>query len=151
MNRQIFFKSIKGAQEEWRVAALAVGRLYNQAKTDPSVLRRKHEILSITHIKNCLDHLEATYIVRLFAEFEAALRTYWRSAGKQRRTHTRHLIDKTASRHYIPADLLDRVHQVRECRNRLVHEQTTGPELTLDECGSHLCRFLSALTLPNRP
>ena len=145
MNQQALFSKIRGAQEEWAVAALAVGRLHDQARTDPSVLKLKHEILSIAGIKNCLDHLEATYIVRLFAEFEAALRTYWRSAGKQRRAHTRHLIDKTASRHYIPADWLDRVHQVRECRNRLVHEQTTGPELTLSQCRSHLCRFLSAL------
>src|SRR5688500_7089019 len=33
--------------------------------------------MSVADLRRCLDHIELTYIMRLFATFEAVLRDYW--------------------------------------------------------------------------
>lgn len=143
MNRQDFILRIRGAEEECKVALLSVARLSVQTRRDPGPLAKAN--LSHRNVRDCLDNLEATFIVRIFAEFESALRHYWKHTSRKRalpRTHIHDLIDKTASHCHIDTGVLARTHDVRECRNRLVHEQPAGPALTLGECRSFLGRFL---------
>jgi len=146
MNRQAVFNRVRGAEDEFRVARIAVAALKHQLSRNPSALRQ--DGLSPASVADCLGNLEATYIVRLFAEFEAGLRTYWsqvRGRSYRPRIHVRDLIDKVAGRHNAPSTWLDYAHQVRECRNKIVHEQPVGPTLTLTACRSYLCTFLSLL------
>jgi hypothetical protein len=146
MKREALFNRIRDAEGEFRVATIAVAALKDQLYRNPSALQQAG--LSPSNIADCFGNLEATYIVRIFAEFEAALRTYWRQVrgpSYRPRIHVRDLIDKVAGRHNASITWLDHAHKVRECRNKLVHEQPVGPVLTLAECRSHLCRFLSLL------
>jgi hypothetical protein len=146
MNRQALFNRIRGAEDEFRVATIAVAALKKQLSRNPSALQQ--DGLSLSNVVDCHDNLETTYVVRLFVEFEAALRAYWkqvRGRHYRSRIHVRDLIGKVASFHHAPTDWLDHAQEVRERRNMLVHEQPVGPMLTLAECRSHLCRFLSLL------
>jgi hypothetical protein len=146
MKRETLFNWIKDAEAEFKAAGIAVAALKNQLSRDPSALRQNG--LSPASVANCLDNLEATYIVRLFAEFEAGLRTYWRQVrgpSYRPRIYVSVLINNVAGRLNASTTWLNNVHKVRECRNKLVHEQPVGPTLTLAECRSNLCTFLSLL------
>lgn len=145
MNRQVYDR-IREAEGEYHAASLAVARLLIEAGKGQADMREKG--LSHADIRRCQCNLEATYIVRVFAQFEATLRTFWRPPGKHAalpRTYIKHLMDKTATRTRMPHEVLQQAQQVRDCRNGLVHEEATGSQMTLAQCRSHLCRFLSHL------
>ena len=72
--------------------------------------------------------VESTYMIRMWAEFETALRSYRRhvTANPDDRMSTSSLIDWTAGIRQgraISEDVRDDVHEVREYRNYLVHER----------------------------
>jgi hypothetical protein len=146
MKRETLFNWIKDAEAEFKAARIAVAALGVQLSSNPSALRQ--DGLSSSNIADCSANLEATYIVRIFAEFEAALRTYWRQVrgpSYRPRIYVSVLINGVAGRLNASTTWLNNVHKVRECRNKLVHEQPVGPTLTLAECRSNLCTFLSLL------
>ncbi len=62
-------------------------------------------------------NLEATYLIRLFAEFESALRDAWKSVGRDTQSRTFDLLDALASRSRVPEDVRREAHRVREYRN----------------------------------
>jgi hypothetical protein len=143
-DRDVWLRRIKAVGLEHAAARLAADRLVVAAEHDPSVLTRDIELKDVRRMAARLD---GTYVVRMFAEFETALRHYW-AAG--RRTgppaRTRDLIDGVAATCTVLADRLRNAHQVREYRNYLVHERDrlTVPLSILDARG-HLCRFVSHL------
>jgi len=90
--------------------------------------------------------------VRLFAEFEAALRLYWRDNRRRRTWNTigaEALIQSVGAYREIPAPVVASAQEAREFRNHLVHqaETTEAAAISLRECRSRLCRFLSSLPL----
>jgi hypothetical protein len=146
VNRFELINRLRDVESEYRVALHSVARMRAQAALSAGAPALAG--LSSRHVRLCLEHMESTYIVRLFAEFEAALRVYWRPPGKRPRSSpkpVRALMDRTASQRHIHGDCLRRAHQVRECRNTLVHETPSGAKITLEACRSHLCTFLSYL------
>lgn len=144
MNRDDIYNWIESVDNEYRAARLAVTNLINEAQRDSRHLASVG--LMLTDVRECLTNLEATYIVRLFAEFESALRIYWREARK-RKTYPQisKLIASIAALRGIPATIIDYAHEVREFRNGLVHEKTQSTSLTFGACRSHLAKFLSFL------
>ncbi|MBX9625956.1 MAG: hypothetical protein K2X82_19310 [Gemmataceae bacterium] len=72
-------------------------------------------------------NLEGTYLIRLFAAFEAGLRSFWATA-RDTDPQTRDLIDAVASRVRVPDRLRRDVHEVREYRNGLIHERADPTE-----------------------
>lgn len=96
------------------------------------------------------DNLESTYIVRLFAEFEAGLRDYWAN-HLHRSTHppmTR-LLQSVANQR-LSVDRVEDADAVREYRNFLVHSETgeLPPDIkcfTVQEAKSRLCYFFGRL------
>ena len=148
MNRQVFFRRIRAGEREYRIASLAVTRLQAAVALEQTAL--KNEGLSIADLSACRENLEATYLIRLFAEFETPLRLYWRDVRGRRTWNTiaaRTLIDRVAAYQHVPADVVTAAHRVREFRNALVHTPTAeaAEKLTYAECRSALCRFLSFL------
>ena len=86
----------------------------------------------------------------MYAEFEAALRSFWKSPqGMRRRTdpNVHLLIDSIGARRNIDSTTIAGAHDVREYRNDLLHSGAPGLTLTLQECRSLLCRFSSFLPL----
>jgi hypothetical protein len=62
---------IKAVEREFNAMRLAADRLVEAVRADSSIIRDKQERRYLTLAS---DHLEGTYIVRLFAEFETVLR-----------------------------------------------------------------------------
>ena len=94
-------------------------------------------------------NLEGTFLLRLFAEFESGTRDAWLKAfGRTTHPPTRDLLEAVARLRLIPQDWLDDAHEVREYRNRLVHEgDDRGDAVSVPEAHHRLCRFFSWLPL----
>jgi hypothetical protein len=137
-------RRIKAVEREHSAARLAVEHLSMQARTDPSLLQSD---LRYRDLKQTSDLLEGTYIVRLFAEFETALRQFWRAIKTSNPPNKMHdLMQSLASKCKIGFDQLRLAHDVREYRNVLVHEREKDMEpIPIGTARSRLCTFLSRL------
>jgi hypothetical protein len=95
-------------------------------------------------------NLEGTYLVRLFAAFEAALRSYDRArhSDPTRKRDASVLIDETGGRRGQGTSTAIRAgaHAVQRVRNDWAHEDDATPEpMTLSDAGARLQRYLSWL------
>ena len=97
--------------------------------------------------------VESTYIIRMWAEFETALRSYRRhiTGDPDDRISTSNLIDWMSGvrrGRAISEDVRDDVHKVREYRNDLVHERDDLDPLDrveIDVARTRLNTFLGRL------
>jgi len=135
---------VRAVEREYQDSALAVGMLLEEA-INQGEFARVHR-LDPASIRETRENLERTYTVRIYAEFEATLRTYWRDwRGRTTQPPTQHLIDALTP-NLTPQDWIDQVHAVRRYRNALVHEGADSEaSFTLAQCRKHICRFLSLL------
>jgi len=103
----------------------------------------------VRDIDESAERLEGTYTVRLFAEFETSLRTFWiASRDKDPPSRTRDLLDSVGTRRRIPNDRIQDAHAVREYRNALVHERDEDFDpIPIAQARRHLCFFLSFLPI----
>lgn len=143
MRRKDVIELINQSHREYRVAAVAVARLFDAATNDPIVLRAA--FLEHNDIRRCKSTLEATYLTRIFSIFEANLRDVWELSFK-RDTHPKmsDLIQGCASRQSVPDDILKHAHEVREYRNSIVH----GGEalyVSIDDAKIRLCTFFGRM------
>ena len=143
MKRYEAIARLKVLEDEFLAAEFAFSDALERATIDPGRLRLQN--LSPGDLRRARHGVEATYTVRLFAEFEGFLRGYWATI---RRTQPpmRKLIDGVvARRRSVPADLHAMVHAVRQYRNDLVHGGGDSASLAFASCRSPLCRFLAHL------
>lgn len=135
---------IKAVEREFHAARFAIDRLVADIRRDATLLRKEVTPRDIDAASN---KLEATYIIRLFAEFETALRLYWPTIRKRPTPgRTRDLLDSIAAARRINHADLHRTHEVREFRNALVHQRDEPPTLIpIATARKHLCVFLSRL------
>jgi hypothetical protein len=141
--KQRRLERMRAIEREWRVATIAAERLGEHLRANPSALDDKQ--LKPTDFRNFRDNLEPTYLIRVFAEFEAGLREAWALALHQTTSpQMRDLIDAFSARCVISQEWLDCAHEVRAYRNALIHEGDgdVQPVGLLDACG-WLCRFFS--------
>ncbi len=113
-------------------------------------LRNQLEGTARDNLGDAHRNLEGTFIVRLFAAFEAALRSYDRSKHNDstRRTDASVMIDEIGGKRNrgIPMTDRDRAHKVRQVRNFWAHESDDDPgPMTLDLARASLQKFLSEL------
>ncbi|HZW32292.1 MAG TPA: hypothetical protein VFF52_16385 [Isosphaeraceae bacterium] len=123
---------------------LAIDRHWAAAHRDPTVLTGG---LKLHDIEIASEHLQGTYVIRNFAEFEAALRLFWRTArGTDPPGRTRDLIDGVAATRRVPNGAHTNAHAVREYRNALVHvrEEEVDP-IPIAAARGHVCRFFAFL------
>ncbi len=124
------------------VARLQLGRAEGSMALPPGTSAR--DLASAARM------LEATYLVRLWAEFEAAIRSYHRSlTGDRSPLRTRDLIETVGGARRgsaIPRPIRSAVHEVREYRNSLAHHRNIpGSPISLPEARRRLGRFLGSL------
>lgn len=134
---------IKAVEREYGAIRFGIDRLIRAVNDDPSILEREVKRPDIT---TAAAHLEGTYIVRVFSEFETALQEFIRAfhIGKHRGTEP--LVNRVRDRGRIPQPDADAVHRVREYRNVLVHERLTPvTPVTIREATRFLCTFLSRI------
>src|SRR5438128_106655 len=140
----VWIRNIKAVEREYLASRFSVDRSLEHVRKDPSILTGD---LRVREIERAAEFLEGTYLVRLFAEFETALRTYFQKARHRAPpSRTRDLLESIAARRRIPQEQLRNVHAVRDYRNVLVHEREGDFELmTISEARSHLCVYFSFL------
>jgi hypothetical protein len=90
-------------------------------------------------------NVQATYIVRLFAEFEAILRAQYPATRPGRRLPptSASLIDAFGSYYRVPAQARDNAHTVRRFRHSIAHADPSDDQMTFSSALSWLNRFLS--------
>jgi len=139
---------IKEVEGEYRVARLAVGRLKEQAAAAPDLLA--HDDRTRANLRDADRNLEGTYLIRLFAAFEAALCSYDRARHNDpaRAESAAVLIDSIGGRRAqgISTSVREGAHAVRLLRNYWAHEDEIMPAfLTLAEARARLEKYLSWL------
>jgi hypothetical protein len=133
---------IKAVEREYSVVRLAVNKLLEMAQRDPGVLQGDLRHRDVVHASQ---GLEGTYVIRLFAEFETGLRSYWDTV-RGTNPRTRDLLEGIAATCGIPDDQRDNAHLVRDYRNSLVHEREEDVEpLPVAVARGYLCHFFSFL------
>ncbi len=140
--RDDWLERIKAAAREFLVARTAAERFMDELERDPAALPADTKVRDAHAMA---DHPEGTYLLRLFAAFESGLRSYWASV-RTTRPPVRDLVDSIAGDRNVPDDLRDKVHEVREYRNGLVHESDeNGAPVALAEARRRLCTFFARL------
>jgi hypothetical protein len=137
---------VKAVEREYRAVRLAADRLRHDVDHAATALRND---LRVRDLRAASDRLEGTYVIRLFAEFEASLRSLWRASRKKEPpSRTRDLLDGIGAQHRISNDLIADAHQVRRYRNELVHiGEAIAAVIAIATVRSRLCRYLSFLPL----
>lgn len=134
---------VKRVEREYGAIRFATDYLLKAVNDDPSVLNK---LVHRPDINTAHSHLEGTYIIRVFAEFETALRCFVTAFHLRKPTGTEVLINRVRDRARIPQSYAHAAHLVRLYRNALVHERTTSAQpVTMRESTSSLCTFLSRL------
>ncbi|HEV7223757.1 MAG TPA: hypothetical protein VGN42_13705 [Pirellulales bacterium] len=134
---------IKAVEREHRAVRFAADQLLQSLQDGTKAIQ---DNLKRRDIDRASDNLDGTYVIRLFAEFEIALKRYLESKKIKIPRDAKPLLDKVAVRVGFSGDILLNAHKVREFRNRLVHGREDGGELlTIRQATSHLCTFLSRL------
>ena len=146
IKRQLRIERINAVLQEYLAANTAAGLLISQTQPDPSYgyTRGWEPKAGSAFVKN----LEATYIIRIYAEFEAGLRDYWLTYWKQTtRPKMFQLINHAIPTQHFPRDTIDNADGVREYRNFLVHdiEDEPGEDIvvTVQEAKKHLCAYIA--------
>ncbi len=143
-NRNNSLRRIKSIEKEFLAIQVAMKKfmrdLENAAAQLPPLLQR-------SDFHQALERLEGTYIIRLFAEFEATLRSLW-AKTKSTVPPTRSLLEAVSAKCRIDVEVLRDAQAVREYRNGLVHDRSSkGNELAISRARANLCRYLSFLPL----
>jgi hypothetical protein len=126
--RQVFIDRVKGVERECYVVAAAVNHYERAVQADNAKLPSVPTKTSPRDLVMAAEEVESTYTIRMWAEFETALRSYRRriTGDPDDRFPTRNLIDWMAGvrrGRAISEDARDDVHGVRVYRNHLVHER----------------------------
>ena len=105
-----------------------------------------HRRLNHQDLGQFRNNLEATYIIRIFAEFEAVLREFWHARVRKSNPLMSQLIKSIASRQKARTDWYKNADELREYRNDLVHEKTGKcRQFGFAEASQTISRFLSEL------
>jgi hypothetical protein len=132
---------IKAVEREYGAIRFGTDRLLVAVNDDPSIIERQVKRPDIT---TAATHLEGTYIVRVFSEFETALQHFMRAFRIRKPGSTEALVNRVRDRGHIPQPETDAVHRVRDYRNVLVHERSKAVvPVTIREATSFVCTFLS--------
>jgi hypothetical protein len=133
---------------EYMSARAALNRLKDEVTATPDLLKKNP--LAREYLRDAHENVDGTYIVRLFAAFEAALRSYDRAKHNDldRRTEASVMIDQIGGKRGrgIQDGIRQGAHEVRQVRNYWAHEsdQDPGP-MTVGEARARLQKFLHEL------
>lgn len=144
--RKFWIDRIKEAWKEFIVATLASQLIDEHLRDEPRVLRSL--LIERRDVERYRGELESTYLIRVYAAFEAGLRDAWRHRfGRKTYPKMEVLIDCVRDLCGVPLELAESVHEVREYRNDVVHDTGTAPPVPLDSARHRLCAYFSRLPL----
>jgi hypothetical protein len=139
---------IKDVEDEYRAARFALNELSAALERQSGLLKKGGLVRA--HLRKAHANLEGTYLVRLFASFEAALRSYdrVRHNDPERHENASVLIDTIGGRRGQGISDADRAgaHAVRRVRNYWAHEDDASTEsMTIAAARGRLQKYLSWL------
>ena len=147
MDRAEAYNHLDWVWKELRAAEMAVAEALRVVRVRPAVLRvESRSEITVGVLQRCQGNLELTYVIRLFAEFEGILLDYWQNRlGRVTRPRVSRLIERIAAARRTSPEVHQATDEVREHRNKIVHEQTQTKRLRFKECLTRLRHFLSWL------
>ena len=133
---------------EFKSTRAAVDRMRAAVVMTPDLL--KNDLVAREYLERAHRNLDGTYIVRLFAAVEAALRSYDRAKHNNptRDTKASIMIDEIGGKRGrgIQTSIRQRAHAVRRVRNYWAHEEDEIPApMTVDEARAALQAYLNQL------
>jgi hypothetical protein len=133
---------------EYRSARAAVERLNAEVAARPDLLKNEPE--ARVYLRAARKNLAGTYIIRLFAAFESALRSYDRAkhGDSTRKTKASVLISEIGGKRGrgIQPSIRRLADEVCRARNYWAHESDDDPgPMTVDEARARLQAFLHEL------
>ena len=144
--RQEWLERIKRVELEYLAVSEGLALLTEAVRSGG---RPPADRLNPSHLQTARENLEATYLIRLYAVFEAGLRESWKDCfGRHSRPKAEDLLNAVAALRVIGQEDRDNAHAVRRYRNGVVHEGGEGAEaVSLRQAKSYLCLFFSRLPL----
>ena len=141
---------IEAVLEEYLAASTAAELRTARTKLDPSFGNRCgwKARAGVAFAEN----LEPTYIIRIYTEFESALRDYWLTFRKQvTRPRMYQLVNEAIPDQRFSREVIANADEIRVYRNSLVHdnEDEAGEEIvafSVQESKSRLCAYLGRLS-----
>jgi hypothetical protein len=133
---------------EYEVVAAAVVRYQADVQAATATLP---EGTQPHHLAAAVDELEGTYLIRLWAVFEAAWTSFWRYRtnrpdGRIRAFDLIQWAQGVQEGRPVDAAITPLVHQVREYRNFLVHDRDNpAPRVPIREARTRLNKHLAKL------
>ncbi|MDR3636002.1 MAG: hypothetical protein P4L84_19525 [Isosphaeraceae bacterium] len=101
------------------------------------------------HLEQAVEELEGTYLIRMWAVFEAAWVSFWRHrtgyAGTIKAMHLIQWAEGVQEGHKAADDVTDDVNRVRLYRNFLVHGDHPAPRVPIGDAKMYLNRHLVKL------
>ena len=129
---------MKSVERQYFVAEMARESLETALRAHSALLTGIG--LNAADLRAFKSNLLDTYFIRLFAEFETAIKDYWKNGlNEDPRTRVMDVIDSLAARRRVLDSVRMNVHATRKWRNKLVHEDDTDAsevELTAPEARS---------------
>ncbi len=143
--RPEWIRRMKAVELEYGAAAAGLSLLSKSLRAGVSPGSR----ISGSQVYAAQRNLEVTYLIRLYAVFEAGLRDAWQHCFFRRsRPKAEDLVNAIGAYRSIGAGELAKVHSVRLYRNSVVHEGAENvARVSLDSARASLCRFFSWLPL----
>jgi hypothetical protein len=137
---------VKQVQRSYEAALQTVNLVIAMVESDPDILYEND--INIRDLRAIGQELHDAYFARMFAYFESSVRHYWRARVRDTKPSTEVLLNSLAGRRGIPQDTLDVVQEIRDFRNRLVHEElAVTKRFTIAEASKHLNTYLARLPL----
>lgn len=136
---------IKAVDREYWSTRIAVDRLSVQVAHDSGVLGNgpRHRDL-----ESADENLEGTYLIRMFAEFETGVRSYWRTIRPRARSPVEILLARVGDRCGIPLDVIQGAQTVRVHRNKLVHDRDEAVKaVTIADARRRLATYFARLPI----
>jgi hypothetical protein len=137
---------IKQVKASYITALQTVNVLRRLVELQPD-LRYDYE-LDLSEMRNLERELHDAYFVRMFARFESSIRHFWRTTVRDTKPPTEQLINSVADRRGIEEDVKDTLHEIRDFRNFLIHEDhDIKRRFTIEEASKTLNKYLARLPL----
>lgn len=146
MTRDEAYNFLKHVRGEWDAARFALATVLRQMAENLD-FKQESQHISETELTRCARNLEVTFVLRVFAEFEAVLRNFWVATVRTTRPDMMPLMNAIAARLGIGPDDLAGAHRIRDFRNDIIHENLRDARFTFSECLKALNTYLRWLPL----
>jgi hypothetical protein len=149
MHRSAAYNLLARVRDELEAGRFAVSIVLGGIDQDERIAQAA-QVYDVTseELRRCADNLQVTFVLRLFSEFEAVLRDYWKEGlGRSSAPDMRPLMESIARRRAMSQNDLDMAHEVRLYRNVIIHEKMREGGFDFSECKQRLGMYLRWLPL----